>query len=174
MKRIKSLSLLLILNLLFACHAYANDSIFELVSPSSYKPANLLKEFELIDSGSYRLNLSQNINSLFPDHKITDVTLYLVIPSTCVITDISSDYKVHRRMDFNYYAFKPVADEKNMQVDVSLDLKILAVSSKDFGLIIVARDSAGELLVHNKHDNSIHKEIIVQEYFSGLIKDPAQ
>ena len=162
--------LLLIMNLLFASNVYANENIFELIAPSSYKPANLLKEFELIDSGNYRLNLNQNINSLFPDHEITDATLYLVIPGACVITDITADYKVHRRMDFNYYAIKPVADEKNMQVDVSVDLKTAKVSSKDFGLVIVVHDSAGELLVYNKHENSIHKEIIMQEYLTELAK----
>jgi len=174
MKRIKFVSLLLVLNLLFACPAYANENIFELIAPSSYKPINLLTEFEVIDNGSYRLNLSQNINSLFPDYEITEATLYLVIPSTCVIADISADYKVHRRTDFNYYVLKPVADEKNMHVDVSVDLKTATVSSKDFGLIIVVRDSAGELLVHDKHDNSIHKEIIMQEYLPGLSRDQAR
>lgn len=171
MKWIKPVSLLLlIMNLLFSFNVYANENIFELIAPSSYKPANLLKEFELIDSGNYRLNLNQNINSLFPDHEIKDATLYLVIPGACVITDISAGYKVHRRMDFNYYAIKPVADEKNMQVDVSVDLKTATVSSKDFGLIIVVHDSAGELLVYNKHENSIHKEIIMQEYLSELVR----
>ena len=174
MKWIKPVFLLLIMNLLFASNVYANENIFELIAPSSYKPANLLKEFELIDSGNYRLNLNQNINSLFPDHELTDATLYLVIPSTCTVTDISTDYKVHRRTDFNYYIFKPAADEKNMHIDVSVGLKTVTISSMNFGFIVVARDSAGETLVHNKHDNIIHKEIIMREYLSGLPKDPDQ
>lgn len=169
MKPMKLVSLLLlIMNLLFVFNVYANDNIFEVIAPSSYKPANLLKEFELIDSGRYRLNLNQDINSLFPQQKITQAILYLVMPNASAIIESSVNFETQHRTDFSYYVFKPVLDEANATFDVSMELKTASVSAKEFGFVVIARNDQGETLVHNSHDNNMYKDIIMQEYFSGL------